>query len=356
MSAVAQLMPTLPLRRATCALGASHATWYRRRKPRLAPGQRPRPRPPLAFSSEQRQGMLATLNGPRFADCTPRVAWARLLDEGTYLASVSTFYRVLAAAGQSHERRNQLIHPAHVKPELIATAPNQVWSWDITRLRGSLKWQFFYLYVLIDIFSRYVVGWLVASAENAGLAKALIEQTCQKYGIARDALTLHSDRGSPMRAKTTAELLVDLGVAASFSRPRVSNDNPFSESQFKTLKYYPTFPECFIGVEHARAFLRPWFTWYNEEHLHSGIGFMTPAAVHFNRAAALQAQRTQALQAAYAANPARFKHRVPTPPDLPTVVGINLPKQITHPEEVSHDVTATPEMLTNFSTRVSQSH
>ena len=356
MSAIAQLAPTVPLRLATRTLGASHATWYRRQRPLLISGQRERLRPPLAFSSEERQEILSTLNGPRFADCTPRTAWARLLDEGTYLASVSTFYRVLAAAGQSHERRNQLIHPAHVKPELLATAPNQVWSWDITRLRGSLKWQFFYLYVLLDIFSRYVVGWLVAGAENAGIAKALIERTCQKYGIARDTLTLHSDRGSPMRAKTTAELLVDLGVAASFSRPRVSNDNPFSESQFKTLKYHLDFPDCFAGLEHARAFLGPWFTWYNQEHLHSGIGLMTPAAVHFGQAAALQAQRAQVLQAAFQANPARFKHRVPTPPELPTLVGINLPESIIQTQEIPHDVAATPEMLTNFSNRVSQIH
>ncbi len=356
MSAVAELLPALPLRVATRALGASHATWYRRRCARVASGQRQRPSPPLAFSIEQRQAMLATLNGPRFADCAPRTVWARLLDEGTYLASVSTFYRVLGAAGQSHERRNQLIHPAHVKPELIATGPNQVWSWDITRLRGSLKWQFFYLYVLLDIFSRYVVGWLVAEAENAALAKALIEETCQKYGIARDTLKLHSDHGSPMRAKTTAELLVDLGVAASFARPRVSNDNAFSEAQFKTLKYYPTFPEDFAGVDHARTFLRPWFTWYNEEHLHSGIGFMTPAAVHFHRAAGLQEQRAQVLQAAFAANPARFKHRAPTPPKLPTVVGINIPKSVTKTQETSHDVDATPKMLTNFSNPVSQTH
>jgi len=356
MSAVAQLLPAVPLRRAVHALGASHATWYRRRRARVACGERQRPQPPLAYSSEERQAILTTLNGPRFADCAPRTVWARLLDEGTYLASVSTFYRVLAAEGQSRERRNQLIHPAHVKPELIATGPNQVWSWDITRLRGSLKWQFFYLYVLLDIFSRYVVGWLVAEAENAGLAQALIEEICHKHGIARDTLKLHSDRGSPMRAKTTAELLVDLGVAASFSRPRVSNDNPFSESQFKTLKYYPTFPECFVGLEHARAYLRPWFTWYNEEHLHAGIGFMTPAVVHFNRAADLQAQRTRVLQAAFAANPARFKHCLPTPPDLPTVVGINIPKSITKTQEVQHEVAATAKMLTNFSTRVSQSH
>ncbi len=356
MNAVAQLLPTVPLRRAARALGVSHATWYRRRRARVVCRQHRRPRPPLAFSIEERQAILTTLNSARFVDCTPRIAWARLLDEGAYLASVSTFYRVLAAEGQSRERRNQLVHPAHVKPELIATGPNQVWSWDITRLRGSLKWQFFYLYVLLDIFSRYVVGWLVAEAENAGLAQALIEETCRKYGIARDTLKLHSDRGSPMRAKTPAELLVDLGVAASFSRPRVSNDNPFSESQFKTLKYYPSFPECLFGVEHARAYLRHWFPWYNEEHLHAGIGFMTPEAVHFNRAADLQAQRTRVLQAAFAANPARFKHCMPTPPDLPAVVGINIPKSITKTHEVQHEIAATPQLLTNFSTRVSQSH
>ncbi|MBI3917632.1 MAG: transposase [Betaproteobacteria bacterium] len=173
-----------------------------------------------------------------------------------------------------------------------------------------MKWQYFYLYVLIDIFSRYVVGWLVAAAENAGLAGALIEESCVKHGVARDTLTLHSDRGSPMRAKSTAELLVDLGVAASYSRPRISNDNPFSQAQFKTLKYRPEFPERFEGLEHARAHLRSFFASYNEEHRHSGIRFMTPAAVHFGQGAALHAQRAQVLKSAYAAHPARFKHRL----------------------------------------------
>lgn len=347
MSAVAQLLPALPVRHALAAFGASHATWYRRCKPRAAQCSQ-RGAPPLALSAPERQAILDVLNSARFADCTPYTAWARLLDEGVYLASVRTFYRILAAAGQVCERRNQLVHPPHAKPELLATAPNQVWSWDITRLKGSLKWQYFYLYVLIDIFSRYVVGWLVAQAENAGLAGALIEESCAKHGVARDTLTLHSDRGSPMRAKSTAELLVDLGVAASFSRPRVSNDNPFSEAQFKTLKYRPEFPERFAGLEHARAYLRPFFAWYNEEHRHSGIGFMTPAAVHFGHGAAIHAQRAQVLEAAYAANPARFKHRVPTPPALPTVVGINLPKPITELKETAHALTTTPALLTNF--------
>ncbi len=315
---------------------------------------RSRPAPPLALSSSERQLILDTLNSARFADCTPYTAWARLLDEGTYLASVRTFYRVLGASGLVQERRDQLVHPAHTKPELAATAPNQVWSWDITRLRSTLKWQHFYLYVLLDIFSRYVVGWLVAGAENAGLARALIEETCAKHDIDRDRLTLHSDRGSPMRAKTTAELLVDLGVAASYSRPRVSNDNPFSEAQFKTLKYRPEFPERFDGIEHARTHLRRFFAWYNDEHRHSGIGFMTPATVHFGRSAAIDEQRRHVLQAAYAAHPERFKGRLPTSPPLPEVVGINLPPP--QPTESSHDLTTTPALLTNFSTEVSQSH
>jgi putative transposase len=351
---VAELVPQIATRHALRALGASHATWYRRRAPRAARLRSRAVPPPLALSAAERGTILEVLNSDRFADATPYTAFARLLDEGTYLASVRTLYRVLAASGQDHERRNQLIHPAHTKPELLTTGPNQVWSWDITRLRGSLKWQFFYLYVLIDIFSRYVVGWLVAGAENAGLAAALIEETCDKHGVARDSLILHSDRGSPMRAKTTAELLVDLGVAASFSRPRVSNDNPFSEAHFKTLKYRPQFPACFEGLDHARAHLREFFPWYNNEHYHSGIGFMTPAAVHFGRAAALHERRAQVLQTAYLAHPERFKGKIPTPPDLPVIVGINLPKP--QPSEPPHDLIQTPALLTNLQTQVSHSH
>ena len=354
MSAVAELVPAMTTRQALRALGASHATWYRRRAPRVPAATRARPAPPLALSSLERERILETLNSARFTDCTPYTAWARLLDEGTYLASVRTFYRIIAAEGQVRERRHQLVHPAYLKPELVATAPNQVWTWDITRLRSGLKWQHFYLYVLLDIFSRYVVGWLVAGAENAGLAGALIEETCDKHGIVRDTLTLHSDRGSPMRAKTTAELLVDLGVTASFSRPRVSNDNAFSEAQFKTLKYRPDFPERFESMEHARTHLRCFFSWYNNEHRHSGIGFMTPAAVHFGCAPAIDDERRRVLQAAYAAHPERFKGRLPLPPTLPTLVGINLPQS--QPTETNHDLIATLPLHTNFRYQVSQSH
>ena len=354
MSAVAELVPAMATRRALRALGAAHATWYRRRAPRRQGAAHPRPAPPLALSIIERESILTTLNSQRFADCTPYTAWARLLDEGTYLASVRTFYRVLAAADLVRERRDQLVHPAHTKPELIATACNQVWSWDITKLRSTTKWQHFYLYVLLDIYSRYVVGWLLAGAENAGLARALIEESCDKHGITRDTLTLHSDRGSPMRAKTTAELLVDLGVAASFSRPRVSNDNPFSEAQFKTLKYRPDFPERFASIDHARAHARAFFAWYNDEHRHSGIGFMTPAMVHFGRSRAIDEQRRRVLHAAFAAHPERFKGRRPIPPALPEVVGINLPQP--QPTETTHDLTTTPTLLTNFHNEVTQNH
>jgi putative transposase len=356
MSAVGQLLPALPVRRALGAMGGSHATWYRRGRP-AKPRRERQAVPPLALSAPERETILQTLNSEPYADCTPYTAWARLLDEGVYLASVRTFYRVLAANGMVKERRDQLIHPAHTKPELIANAPLQLWSWDITKLKSTLKWQYFYLYVLIDIFSRYVVGWLLAGAENAALARELIEQTCAKHDIAPDSLTLHSDRGSPMRAKSTAELLVDLGVAASFSRPRVSNDNPFSEAQFKTLKYRPDFPERFESIEQAREYLRPFFHWYNQEHRHSGIGFMTPATVHLGQAATLQQQRAKILTVAYHAHPERFKGKLPTPPELPTIVGINLPQTIrTDKEKTSDKPKPTQQLLTNFSTEVSQSH
>jgi len=354
MSAVAELVPAMPTRTALRALAAAPATWYRRRALRVVRTVRLRPAPPLSLATAERERILQTLNSPRFIDVTPYTAYAQLLDEGIYLGSVRTFYRLLATAGELRERRDQLVHPAHVMPQLSATAPNQVWSWDISKLRSTLKWHFFYLYVLLDLYSRNVVGWLVAEAENAALASALIEESCTKHGTTRDTLTLHSDRGSPMRAKNTAELLVNLGVAASFSPPRVSNDNPFSEAQFKTLKYRPDFPKRFAGIEHARTHLREFFGWYNDEHRHSGIGFMTPASVHFGRSRAIDEHRRHVLQAAYAAHPERFKGRVLIPPALPDVVGINLPPP--QPTEPTHDLTTTPASLTNFNNEVSQTH
>jgi len=261
----------------------------------------------------------------RFADLAPAEVWAALLDEGTYLGSVSTFYRVLRQAGESRERRRQATHPAAVKPELVAAAPNQVYSWDITKLHGPAKWTYYYLYVILDIFSRYAVGWMVATRESAVLAEKLIAATCTKQGIARGQLTIHADRGSSMTSKPVALLLADLGVTQSHSRPHVSNDNPYSEAQFKTLKYRPDFPARFTSIEAARAHCQDFFRWYNDEHRHGGLGLHTPADVHHGHAPAIQAERAQVLAAAYRAHPERFVRKPPTPPDLPGASRINPP-------------------------------
>ena len=223
-----------------------------------------------------------------------------LLDEGTYLCSPRTMYRLLDAAGEVKERRDQVRRPHYAAPELLATQPNEVWSWDITKLLGPAKWTYFYLYVILDIFSRYVVGWMVAPHESAALAERLIAETCAKQGIVPGQLTLHADRGGAMRSKPVALLLADLGVTKTHSRPHVSNDNPFSEAQFKTLKYCPQFPDRFGSIEDGRAFGQVFFRWYNQDHRHSGLGFLTPAVVHFGQAEAVRAHRDRVLAAAYA--------------------------------------------------------
>ena len=253
--------------------------------------------------------------------------WARLLDDGLYLCSISTMYRLLAAAGETRERRRQRTHPAKKRPELIATAANQVWSWDITKLAGPTRGVYYELFVIIDIYSRYVVGWTVAAAESGDLAKAFIAETLVGQGVERDQLTLHADRGTSMTSKPVAQLLVDLGVARSHSRPHVSNDNPFSEAQFKTLKYCPAFPSRFESIADARSFCAAFFEHYNHVHRHAGIGLHTPASVHYGTAGEIRAQRGVTLDAAYAANPARFNHRRPTPPELPTAAWINDPNR-----------------------------
>jgi putative transposase len=273
----------------------------------------------------ERTAVLEMLNSERFADVAVSEVYATLLDEGIYLCSVSTMYRLLRAARQVRERRDQLRHPNYRKPELLARAPNQVWSWDITKLRGPAKWMFFQLYVILDIFSRYVVGWLVADRESEALAVALIEQTCLKQGIQRGQLTLHADRGSSMSSKPVAFLLADLGVEKTHSRPHVSNDNPYSESQFKTMKYRPQFPDRFAGIEEARAFCRLFFGWYNNDHRHSGIGLLTPATVHFGRAVEVTTQRGRVLGGAFDAHPERFVRGAPRPPAHPTAAWINPP-------------------------------
>jgi putative transposase len=278
---------------------------------------------------EERQQVLDTLHSPRFRDRAPAEVVATLLDEGTYLASERTMYRILAAEGEAGERRNQLAHPAYAKPELLATGPNQLWSWDITKLKGPSKWTYFYLYVILDVYSRYVVGWLVAFRESAVLAEQLIDETAANQGIPPGQLTIHADRGSSMTSKPVAFLLADLGITKSHSRPHVSNDNPFSESQFKTLKYWPGFPDRFASFELSRAYCRPFFAWYNTEHRHSGIGMLTPAMVHSGQAERVRTYRTAVLDDAYAAHPERFVHGKPTPPTVPNAVWINPPATAT---------------------------
>jgi putative transposase len=332
MQAFHQLEPQIGVAAACEVLQINRAQIYRERTRALPattplPPNPPRPRPPLALSEQERQELLEILNSERFADMAPASIYATLLDEGRYHGSVRTMYRVLAQAGEVGERRAQRKHPVYVKPELLATQSNQVWSWDITKIKGPVKWSYFHLYVILDIFSRYVVGWMIAARETAELAELLIADTVAKQNIAPGTLTLHADRGTSMRSKPVAALLVDLDVARTHSRPHVSDDNPFSEAQFKTLKYRPEFPERFGSIEDARAHCQTFFAWYNTEHRHSGIGLMAPQAVHYGTAAALHEQRTQTLAVAFNANPLRFKGVQPTPPTLPTAAWINPPKE-----------------------------
>jgi putative transposase len=292
---------------------------------RSAPASAPARAHPRALGAAERQAVLEVLHSPRFRDAAPASVYATLLDEGRYLASERTMYRLLAAAGETRARRDQLVHPTYHKPELLATAPHRVWSWDITKLLGPAKWTYFYLYVILDIYSRYVVGWMVAHREQAALAERLIAETIAKQGIPAGQLTIHADRGSSMTSKPVAFLLADLGVTKTHSRPHVSNDNPFSEAHFKTLKYRPGFPDRFASMEEARAFCRTFFRWYNTEHRHSGIGLLPPEVVHAGRAQAAYDARSQVLAAAHAAHPERFVRQAPRPPDLPTAAWINPP-------------------------------
>jgi putative transposase len=310
---------------ATCAaLGVPRATYYRRRRPQNAP---PRRRlSARALSDAERAAVLAVLHEPRFMDLAPAEVYATLLDEGRYFCSERTMYRVLAAHQEVRERRDQLRHPRYAAPELLARQPNELWSWDITKLLGPAKWTYFYLYVMLDVFSRYVVGWMVAHRESATLAERFIAETCARQQIGRDQLTIHADRGSAMTSKSVAFLLADLGVTKTHSRPHVSNDNPFSEAQFKTLKYRPDFPERFGAIQDARAYCHVFFPWYNTEHHHASLGLLTPFDVHHGLAEQRVTARTRVLAAAYAAHPERFLAGEPHPPARPEEVWINSPK------------------------------
>ncbi len=332
MAAVEEVAPDIGATFAARVLGVSRATAYRRRRrrtggPACIIQPKRRPIPARALSEPEREWVLEVLHSERFADTAPAEVVATLLDERTYLCSERTMYRLLAANGEVRERRDQLRHPAYARPELLATRPNELWSWDTTKLLGPSKWTYYYLLVILDCFSRYGVGWCLAYRDTAKIAERLIAETLAKQGIERDSLTIHADRGSSQASKPVAFLLADLGVTKTHSRPHTSNDNPFSEAQFKTLKYRPTFPERFRSMEEARAFCREFFTWYNGSHRHSGIAFMTPEAVHYGRAEAVNEIRGATLAAAFAAHPERFVRKPPAPPRVPTAVWINKPEE-----------------------------
>jgi putative transposase len=358
--AVEELVPLVGTTDACLAVGLPRASYYRARpatqpeqpmtaacEPSAEPSSEPSSAPvslpvrqrrpqvqPRALTGEERAKVLEVLHSERFADAAPATVYATLLDEGTYLCSEATMYRLLRERGETGDRRRHATHPAKVKPELVADGPNRVWSWDITKLHGPAKWTYYYLYVILDIFSRYPVGWMVASRESAVLAERLIAESVRKQKIVdRGQLTLHADRGSSMASKPVAFLLADLGVTKSHSRPHCSNDNPYSEAQFKTLKYRPDFPERFGCIEDARVFCDRFFGWYGHEHRHSGIGLHTPADVHYGHAHAIREARGHVLDAAYQARPERFVRKRPEPPKLPESVWINKPEDKENPTQ-----------------------
>jgi putative transposase len=333
MATVTEVGPRLGIASTCAALALPRATYYRCRRPQRA--ALARPPSPRALSDAERTAVLTVLHEPRFVDLAPAEVYATLLDEGQYRCSERTMYRLLAAHQEVRERRNQLRHPRYAAPDFLARRPNELWSWDITKLLGPAKWTYFYLYVMLDVFSRYVVGWMVAHRESATLAEQFIHETCTRQSIAREELTIHADRGVAMTSKSVAFLLTDLGITKTHSRPHVSNDNPFSEAQFKTLKYRPAFPARFGSIQDARAYCHGFFLWYNTEHHHSGLGLLTPADVHHGVAEHRVAARATVLAAAYAAHPERFPGGLPQPPARPVEVWINRPK------------TQAPEFYTN---------
>lgn len=327
------------------SISASRATWNRWRKKAATPpatfqlirsGVQPH-----ALSAAERSEVLALCNSERFCNNAPRAIVAALLDEGRYLASASTFYRVLGAQGLVHERRAIATHPARVKPELITTAPNELWSWDVTKLPGPAKWTWFSLYLVLDVFSRFIVAWEVATRESAGIAKALFSDAAHEQGVQPGQLHVHADGGAIMKSKSLALLFADLAISKSHSRPHVSNDNPFSEAQFKTLKYRPEFPQFFPSVQAARTFMEPFVNWYNYEHHHSGLAFLTPADVHFGRAQAVLASRNAVLQHAWKQHPKRFRPNGPVQRALPSAVYINRPTDTTRDDVQRSSIIAT---------------
>jgi putative transposase len=329
---VEELSPIVGTHPACRALGVSAATLYRRRRPPQPQAPRPRATPARALSEPERSTVLAELHSERFWDASPAAVWATLLDEGRYLCSERTMYRLLAKNSEVRERRDQRTHPAYERPELLASRPNETWTWDITKLKGPAKWTYFYLYVILDLYSRYAVGFTLQHRESGEIAKALLAQAAEQQGVTPGTLTVHADRGSSMTSKPVAFLLSDLGITRTHNRPYTSTDNPYSESQFKTLKYRPGFPDRFTSIEEARVFCREFFNWYNEAHRHGGIGLLTPHAVHYGHAPQVHAERARVLSEAYERTPERFVRFAPRPPDLPGPAWINKPAT----EEVAH--------------------
>jgi putative transposase len=325
---VAELAAQVGVKTACEALSVPRSSHYAARRPRACQARQPAPPPPRALTLIEKASVRETLNSDRFADQAPREVYATLLDEGRYLCSVPTMYRILAENQEVRERRSQMRHPIYPKPRLLATAPNQVWTWDITKLPGPVKWVYFCLYVVLDLFSRFVVGWLIAAHESALLAEQLLTESYLRQGLAPGQLAVHSDRGGPMIAKPLGMLFDDLGITPSLARPRTPDDNPYSEAQFKTVKYHPTFPERFGGLLDARTWGQRLFHWYNYEHHHTALGLMTPAAVHFGHAPALLLGRQHVLEVAYTAHPERFVRGLPKSPTPPSEVWINRPEPL----------------------------
>lgn len=344
MAAVDEVANEVGVKPACEALGVPRATWYRRRTPPPRRAPRARPRPARALSDEEKNGVAQVLHEPRFVDRAPAEVFAMLLDEGRYLCSERTMYRILSERKEVRERRDQLRHPRYAKPRLVARGPNQVWSWDITKLRGPVKRRLFYLFVILDIFSRYVVGWTLSRRSSAVIATDLVRRTVERQGIVPGQVIVHGDRGSELVAKDVVHLLEDLGVGQSLSRPRVSDDNPYSESQFKTLKYHPGFPDRFGGFEDAHGFVGSFLGWYNAVHRHSGIAYLTPEVVHRGWVEEVQEARQAALDDAWRRSPERFVNGPPRVPRLPDEVWINPPTSAETPER----------MLPEFVEQVSQ--
>jgi putative transposase len=331
MDAVKELAPTVGIQQACAALGVPRSSFYRSlRAPRIRP-KVPRKASPRALTAAERAVLHDYLHSERFVDQAPRTIYATLLDEGIRICHWRTMYRILRADSATRERRAIRRRPVYTKPELLATAPRQVWSWDITFLRGPVPGVHYQLYLVLDIFSRMVVGWLVADREDAALAERVITDACMREQIAPQQLILHADRGASMRSQTLADMLEDLGITRSHSRPTVSNDNPYSEAQFKTMKYCPTYPDRFASQQDADAWVQQFVTWYNTEHRHSGIGFLTPQMLHTGQAHQVTADRQTILDAAYAAHPERFPRGHPTAPTVPTQAWINAPQQTDSP-------------------------